>query len=116
MPVRSFRDLVVWQKSFKLAERVYARTRDFPAEEKFGLSSQIQRSASSIPSNIAEGCTRNNRGEYIQFIGIARGSSAELETQMMLAQSVYNLDFSEELKLLNEIQRMLTSLNQKLRV
>lgn len=82
--IQSFRDLTVWQKSFELTQAIYKITAQLPKEEKFGLSSQLQRSATSIPSNIAEGYCRNNRGEYLQFIGIARGSAAELETQLLL--------------------------------
>ncbi len=115
MPVQSFRDLTVWQKSFDLAEKVYIRCGQLPKEEKFGLVSQTQRSAVSIPSNIAEGCSRNNRGEYIQFVGIARGSAAELETQLLLAQNIYKLDLSEELAMLTEVRKMLTRLSQTLR-
>jgi ribosomal protein L21 len=67
-------DLTVWQKSFDLAKKVYLSSRELPDSERFGIISQIQRAAFSIPSNIAEGCARNNRGEYVHFIGIARGS------------------------------------------
>lgn len=115
MAIQSFRDLTVWQKSFDLAERIYIFTSKLPAEEKFGITSQIRRCAVSVPSNIAEGCARNNRKEYLQFVGIARGSAAELETQLLIVQKVYRLDVEKELLLLTEIRRMLTVLNQKLR-
>ncbi|MBI2285410.1 four helix bundle protein [Candidatus Saccharibacteria bacterium] len=113
--IRSFRDLTVWQKSFDLVEKVYLLTSKLPQEEKFGIISQIQRTAVSIPSNIAEGYARNNRKEYLQFVGIARGSGAELETQLLLIQKIYKLDLAEELSLLTEIRKMLTVLNQSLR-
>src|SRR6478752_8675219 len=83
--VRSFQDLIAWQRSLDLAEHVYQATRAFPKEEIYGLTSQMRRAAVSIASNIAEGHARQTRGEYIQFLGIARGSLAELETQTILA-------------------------------
>ena len=83
-----FRDLLVWQKSMQLAVEVYKLTKSFPREEVYGLTSQIRRSAISIPSNIAEGHGRLNVGEFRQFLGIARGSTYELQTQLELAQSL----------------------------
>lgn len=115
MAVQSFKDLSVWRKSFKLAELVYKITQNLPKEEKFGITNQLQRTAISIPSNIAEGCSRNSRKEFLQFIGVARGSAAELETQLLLAKSIYRLDLNTELELLTEIQKMLTKLSQSLR-
>ena len=79
------RDLVVWQQAIRLVEIVYRETRGFPNEETFGLKTQIRRSAVSVPSNIAEGSARITTGELMQFLGIARGSLAELETQLELA-------------------------------
>ncbi len=116
MAVQSFRELTVWQKSFELTERVYKLSVLLPKEEKFGIVSQIQRAATSIASNIAEGSARNNRKEFLQFVGISRGSAAELETQPLLIQNIYKINLKPELELLNEIQKMLTRLNQKLRV
>ena len=81
----SHKDLIVWQEAIRLVEIVYRDTRNFPNEETFGLKSQIRRSAVSIPSNIAEGAARMTTGELMQFLGIARGSLAELETQLVLA-------------------------------
>ncbi|OVE79128.1 hypothetical protein BVY00_01295 [bacterium G20] len=113
--MQSFKDLTVWQKSFELVEKIYSCTSELPREEMFGVVGQLRRAAVSIPSNIAEGCARNNRKEYLQFIGIARGSAAEVETQLLIIQKVYDLDVEAELMLLNEVRRMLTTLNQKLR-
>ena len=78
--IQSFRDLKVWQKSMDLAVAVYALTKGFPREEAFGLTSQLRRSAVSVPSNIAEGQGRSNTREFQQFLRIARGSNCELQT------------------------------------
>ena len=83
--IHSFRDLQIWQKSMQLAVAVYRVTRDFPREELYGLTSPIRRSAISVPSNIAEGQGRLKLGEFRQFLGIARGSNCELQTQLELA-------------------------------
>ncbi len=83
---QSFRDLVVWQKSVSLATAVYRMTHDFPREELYGLTSQIRRCAVSVPSNIAEGQGRMSTGEFRQFLGIARGSNFELQTQIEIAR------------------------------
>ena len=84
--VRSFRDLRVWQKSMDLTVTIYRLTGSFPREEVFGLSSQLRRSAVSIPSNIAEGQGRLNTREFRQFLGVARGSNCELQTQLEIAR------------------------------
>jgi four helix bundle protein len=83
-----FRDLLVWQKSMQLAVEIYRLTKDFPGEEIYGLTSQIRRSAISVPSNIAEGHGRLSAGEFRQFLGIARGSTYELQTQLEIAKSL----------------------------
>jgi four helix bundle protein len=83
--VKSFRDLDVWRLGIELAEIVYRCTATFPRAEAFGFTSQMRRAAVSIPSNIAEGRARNSSKEFLQFLAIARGSLAELETQMELA-------------------------------
>jgi four helix bundle protein len=85
---QSYRDLVVWQASMTLAEECYRVTRAFPREELFGLTSQIRRSAASIPANVAEGHGRENTGCFIQFLRIAQGSTKERETHLYLAESV----------------------------
>jgi four helix bundle protein len=78
--IQSFRDLQVWQRSMEMTLAVYRLTRGFPHEEIYGLTSQMRRSAISVPSNIAEGQERLNTREFIQFLGIARGSNCELQT------------------------------------
>lgn len=85
MTVRHFTDLIVWQKAMDLVARIYDDTEAFPKKEMFGLTNQVRRAAVSIPSNIAEGQGRKTRGEFLQFLGIARGSLQEVETQVRLA-------------------------------
>jgi four helix bundle protein len=84
---RSFRELIVWQRSIALAAKIYQLTRGFPKDETYGLSSQIRRSAISVPSNIAEGQGRLSTGEFRQFLGFARGSNFELQTQLEVARA-----------------------------
>jgi four helix bundle protein len=81
----SYKDLIAWQKAMDLAEEIYRATRTFPREKLYGLTSQLRRSAVSVPSNIAEGQGRLTPGEFKQFLGHARGSLLELETQVQLA-------------------------------
>ncbi|MGA2217678.1 MAG: four helix bundle protein [Terracidiphilus sp.] len=84
----SFRDLTVWQRSKQLTVAIYRLTRDFPREETYGLSSQIRRAAVSLPSNIAEGHGRLHKAEYRQFLGVARASNFELQTQIEIARAI----------------------------
>jgi four helix bundle protein len=86
--IKSFRDLKVWQRSMEMAKAVYRLTQAFPKEEIYGLRSQMRRAAVSIPSNIAEGHGRLGTREYRQFLGIARGSNFELQTQLEIARSL----------------------------
>ena len=115
--LKSFRDLKVWQKSYKLCLEVYRTTTKFPAEERYGLSSQIRRSAISVPSNIAEGYGRKTTTDYIRFLYISYGSICELETQIYLAG---DLDFISKADLvplkqtIAEIERMLKTLIKSL--
>lgn len=91
-PIRSYRDLVVWQKAMALAADCYLKTKSFPRTEAFGMTSQIRRAAASIPANIAEGNGRENTGAYINSLRIAQGSLKELETYLMLANTVELMD------------------------
>ena len=93
--IRSFRDLDIWKKGIELVKSVYNVSRSFPKSEIYGLTSQTQRSAISVPSNIAEGHTRGHKAEYKQFLFIALGSLAELETQLIIA---YELGYVESIK------------------
>jgi four helix bundle protein len=97
----SFRELVVWQCAVESALAIYKLTSSFPESEKFGLVNQLRRAAVSVPSNIAEGYGRASRGEYVHFLGMARGSNSEIETQLVIARglgfgSVQLLQKSEE--------------------
>jgi four helix bundle protein len=85
---RSFRELVVWQRAMQLTVAVYRLTQGFPREEIYGLTSQIRRAAVSVPSNIAEGHGRLSGREFRQFLGIARGSNFELQTQLEIARAL----------------------------
>ena len=114
-PIRSFRDLIVWQRGMELAKTIYQWTERMPAEEKFGLTRQIRRAAVSIPSNIAEGYARNSKVDYIRFLRIARGSIAELMTQIELAVDLHPMQRSNRVDdLLTETDRLLNGLIQSL--
>lgn len=84
----SYTRLLAWQQAIDLCVKVYAATRDFPADEKFGLTSQLRRASVSIPSNIAEGSSRGGAKEFIQFLNVALGSIAEVETQIEIVVRV----------------------------
>lgn len=86
--MHNFKQLKIWQKSIDLVTHVYQLTSTFPSSELYGLSSQIQRSATSIPSNIAEGSARGSDKELIRFLNIANGSAAELETQLIISEKL----------------------------
>lgn len=114
---RSYRDLIIWQKSMVLAVEIYRLTKQFPKTEQYGLSSQMQRAAVSIPSNIAEGSKRKHLAEYLQFLSIANGSAAELETQIELCirlPELQNLNYTHARNLLEEIMKMFTVFMSKL--
>ena len=113
--IYSFKDLGVWQKSFQLAKDVYVFSNKLPVAERWGLVSQMQRCAVSIPSNIAEGQQRNNPKEFLQFIGISKGSAAELETQILLSSQIYQIEANDILSELVIIQKMLSSLSRSIR-
>lgn len=116
--ITSYRDLLVWQRSMDLAQAIYATTSRFPPAERFGLTAQMRRAAVSIPSNIAEGQSRNSTGEFLNFLGIARGSLAELETQLLLAGRLSLLPEPEQADRLQEtaqVGRLLNGLMRSLR-
>jgi len=108
MKTQSFKDLIVWQKSYKLVLEIYKVTKDFPKSETYGLSQQMRKSTVSIPSNIAEGYGRKHKAEYNQFLSIAYGSLLELETQSLLANDLKYVSKNETVeKLLKEVGSML---------
>lgn len=112
---QSYKELIVWQKAMILAQEIYRLTEALPRSEVFGLTSQMRRSAVSIPSNIAEGYMRNTRKEYAQFLKIASGSAAELETQLLLANHAYPpVQIGSACGILLEVQKMLSVLHKKI--
>lgn len=118
MEIHSFRDLDVWRKSMDLVKAVYLFTNTLPKTEMFGLTSQIRRAAVSVPSNIAEGKQRRTVNEYVYFLGIAYGSTAELETQLILVKDLFVVDKESYLKIISglaEVQKMLNVLMSRLK-
>ena len=116
--IKSYKDLIVYQKAYQLALSIYKATENFPKAEMYGLVSQMRRASVSIPSNIAEGYRRKNRKEYIQFLSIAYGSSGELETQIALSDDLkmLNKDDATRLHDLNdEVSKLLFKLIKSLR-
>lgn len=117
-PIRSFRDLIVWQKAMDLVVTCHKLTKGFPASELYGLSAQIQRAAVSVPANIAEGHARRHTGDYVRHLSYAAGSLAELETHLeaaMRLQMLSKKDLEVTLIQTAEIGRMLFTLIRKLR-
>ncbi|KAB2849633.1 MAG: four helix bundle protein [Hyphomicrobiaceae bacterium] len=117
MSIQSYRDLRVWQLAMDLAVDAYKLTTSFPADERYGMSSQIRRSAASVPANVAEGYGRDNRGMYVQQLRIAQGSLKELETHILLAQRIGILSEEEARPALDQcddVGRMLRSLIRSL--
>ncbi len=116
--IKSYKDLIAYQKAYKLALNIYNVTKGFPKIEQFGLVSQMRRASVSIPSNIAEGYRRKSRKEYIQFLNIAYGSSGELETQISLSHDLAMLDdnnFQTLQGLIEEVSKLLFSLIKSLK-
>ena len=105
---RSFQDLLVWQKAHQLVLNIYALTRNFPADERFGLVSQMRRAAVSVPANIAEGFRRQGKADKIRFFNISQGSLEELRYYLLLAEDLhYQADQDEIIPLLVEVSKML---------
>ena len=113
--VWSYRELIVWQKAMALAEASYAVAGELPDIERFGLASQMRRSAVSVASNIAEGHERRSRADYRRFIAISCGSLAELETQLELSLRLYAIDISPAAALADETGRLLRAIERGLR-
>ena len=111
--LKNYKDLIVWKKAYYLCLEVYRVTKGFPADERYGLTSQLRRAAVSVPSNIAEGYGRRTTPDYIRALYIAYGSVCEVETQILLARDLHYVK-AAEMKLLEdhigEVERMLTAL------
>jgi four helix bundle protein len=114
---KTHKDLDVWKESIKLVKEMYFLTKQFPSEELYGLTSQMRRAAVSVPSNIAEGAVRNSQKEFIQFLYVALGSIAELETQLILSKELGYLKDSKDYKIdlqIDSIRKMLIGLIKRL--
>jgi four helix bundle protein len=116
--IRTFKDLVVWQKAFQLTVTLYRVTRSFPADERYGMTAELRKTSRSVAYNIAEGHKRSSTAEYLRFLSIAAGSAAELETQILLARELGYLpaDNADPVFALHgEVERMLDALSRKLK-
>jgi four helix bundle protein len=116
--MKDFHKLKVWEKAHKLTLSIYLLTKDFPKDEQYGLTSQMRRASSSIPTNIVEGCGHNSQAEFNRFLHLAMGSSSELEYQLILSHDLQYMNNEIYLKVsteLYEVRRMLNSLIQKVR-
>jgi len=115
---KSFKELTVWQRAVQLTVAIYKLTSEFPDAEKFGLANQMRRASVSIASNIAEGYGKSSKGEYLLFLGHARGSCAEIETQLVITRE---LGFGSQIRinaadsLMNEVGKMLVALMKAVR-
>lgn len=113
--IKTYKELNVWKRSMELVEGVYKVTKQLPSDERYGLVSQMRRSAVSVPSNIAEGYKRKQLGDYVRFLNIADASAAELETQVLLIQRLYTeINIDTVSALLEEVQKMLAVMIRKL--
>lgn len=115
--MRDFRQLKVWQKAHRLVLDIYRNARSFPPEERYGLTAHLLKSATSVPSNIAEGCGRRTDTELAHFLGIAAGSASETEYQLLLAHDLGYLAEPDHCALdaqVNEVKRMLNAFIQRL--
>ncbi|MCF7790539.1 MAG: four helix bundle protein [Victivallales bacterium] len=116
MTVKNYRELIVWQKAMDLTEQIYQVTKNFPREEIYGLTSQILRAAVSVPSNIAEGQARSSTAEFKNFLSIARGSLAEVETQVLIAHRLNYINQDQVAWIMEthcQISKMLPALMSK---
>ena len=116
--MKNYRDLMVWQKSMALARDVYQLAKLLPRDELFGMSDQIRRAVVSIPSNIAEGCARESEREFLHYLSIAQGSTAELETQLLLCEDFGYIGQNATQPVLQsceEVSKMLHALSSKLK-
>ena len=115
---KSYRELIIWQKSIQIVTNIYKQTRNFPKEEQFGINSQMRRCAISIPSNIAEGFGRNSQGDFKRFLNIALGSTYELQTQIEISLNLEFLSIENYNNLMEscvELEKMTNSLASKIK-
>ena len=114
----SFKDLIVWQRAVELSREIYRLTAAFPPSEQFGLTNQLRRASVSIASNIAEGYGRVTKGEYVQFLGHARGSNCELQTQLIISEGLgfgNKRAYESAERLSADVSRLLIALMNKLK-
>ncbi len=117
MSIKSYKDLIVWQKAMILVKEIYLLTEYFPKDELYGITQQIRRAVVSIPSCIAEGYLRKHKKEYVHFLSISLGSAAELETQILICKMLpkfTQIDFTRTESLLTEVLKMLYVMTNKL--
>jgi four helix bundle protein len=115
--IKTYRDLIIWQKSLALVTEIYKITKLFPKDETYGLTAQMRRCAVSIPSNIAEGYGRNSSSDYVRFLRIAMGSLYELQTQLEISLNLKYLkadDFKKFYESSREVERMISSMIRKI--
>ncbi|MDF3029184.1 MAG: four helix bundle protein [Fluviicola sp.] len=110
----NFRKLEIWIQAMNIVKEIYEIIAQFPVDERFGLKSQMSRCAVSVPSNIAEGSSRSSIKEFSYFLDIALGSSFELETQLILAQELFNLETNLTIEKCQNLQRMIIGFKQKI--
>jgi four helix bundle protein len=116
--MKDFRQLTVWQRAHELVLNIYKATKGFPADERFGMTSQLRRAAASVPANIAEGCGRTGDAELGRFLQIAAGSASEVEYHLLLSRDLGYLDAKVHVPLerrVIEVKKMLTSFQRTLR-
>jgi four helix bundle protein len=114
----SFKDLVVWQRAIEMSLAIYKLTSSFPPSEQFGLTNQLRRASVSVPSNIAEGYGKSSRGEYLSFLGHARGSNGEVQTQLIISRGLgfgSQESLSQAESLSNEVGRMMVVMMNRLK-
>ena len=116
--MRNFRELTIWIDSLNIVKSIYSISQNLPKDETYGLKSQIQRAAVSIPSNIAEGCSRSSNKDFKRFLEIAQGSAFELETQIIIIKDlnfINNYNFEDLFEKIKKLQKMLNSFIEKLK-
>ena len=113
--IKSHKDLHIWKKSISLVKEIYSITREFPADERFGIIQQMRRSAVSVPSNIAEGAGRASKKEFVYYLSIAQGSLSELETQVIISRELGFVEDVEDIEgLIGGVRAMIWGLMRKL--